>query len=402
MAPLLTRIRIRNYRSIGEVDVSLGPLTFLIGPNGAGKSNFLDALAFVADALMRSLDQAIRERGGIDSVRRKSSGHPTNFGISLDFAFDRAGSDLTGSFAFDVAAQRNGGFAVRREFLRVVDETGVKHGYHVQEGVVTFTTITHPPAAAPDRLFLVNASGLPIFREVYHALSGIQVYSLNPDSMRELQSPDAGAILRSDGSNVASVIQRLEREMPGRKALVEEYLRRVVPEVSGVDPKVLGPKETLEFRQEMDGAKHPWRFLAASMSDGTVRALGILVALFQSGDQGHPIHVVGIEEPEVALHPAAAGVLVDALREASANIQVIVTSHSTELLDDKSIDDNELLAVVSSGGETRLGRIDDAARSALSRQLFTAGELLRMDQLRPAKAAPAARQLDLFSFDSVD
>ena len=49
--PFVRRVRARNYRSIADCDVTLGPLTVLLGFNAAGKSNFLDVLRFVADAL---------------------------------------------------------------------------------------------------------------------------------------------------------------------------------------------------------------------------------------------------------------------------------------------------------------------------------------------------------------
>jgi len=71
----LTRVVLRNYKSIATCDVRLHPLVFLVGPNGAGKSNFLDALRFVTDALRTSLDHALRDRGGIKEVRRRSGGH---------------------------------------------------------------------------------------------------------------------------------------------------------------------------------------------------------------------------------------------------------------------------------------------------------------------------------------
>ncbi|MDP3294820.1 MAG: AAA family ATPase, partial [Nevskia sp.] len=77
----LTRVVLRNYKSIGHCDVRLGRLMYLVGTNGSGKSNFLDALHFVRDALSSSLDNAINERGGLSEVRRRSSGHPTHFGI---------------------------------------------------------------------------------------------------------------------------------------------------------------------------------------------------------------------------------------------------------------------------------------------------------------------------------
>jgi predicted ATPase len=128
------------------------------------------------------------------------------------------------------------------------------------------------------------------------------------------------------------------------------------------------------------------------MSDGTLRALGVLVALFQSGGERETMPLlVGLEEPETALHPAAAGVLVDSIRDAVSFRQVVVTSHSPDLLDNPSIADWEILAVVAGDGETRIGHLDEAGRSVLRDHLFTAGDLLRMNQLRPD---PSARSLN--------
>jgi predicted ATPase len=93
--------------------------------------------------------------------------------------------------------------------------------------------------------------------------------------------------------------------------------------------------------------------------------------------------LVGLEEPEAALHPAAAGVLLGALREASTISQVVVTSHSPDLLDDPDIPDESILAVESKDGVTVIGPIDEAGRSVLRDKLFTPGELLRQNQLTP-------------------
>src|SRR5215212_4979877 len=82
----LTRVILENYKSIARCDVALGPLSFLVGANGSGKSNFLDALQFVADSLRSSLDHAIRDRGGINEVRLRSGGHPTHFGVRIEFS----------------------------------------------------------------------------------------------------------------------------------------------------------------------------------------------------------------------------------------------------------------------------------------------------------------------------
>jgi len=209
-------------------------------------------------------------------------------------------------------------------------------------------------------------------------------YNLNPDRIRDLQSPDPGELLTRDGSNLSSVLTQISTRAPGAKARIEEYLAQVVPGVIGVDSRVVGPMETLEFRQMVAGSPDPWRFLAASMSDGTLRALGILVALFQPGKaNGARVPLVGIEEPETALHPAAAGVLRDGLNDASESIQVLVASHSPDLLDDDHIDVEAIRAVVAEGGTTHIARIDEAGRTAIRDHLYTAGELLRLNQLAP-------------------
>src|SRR6516165_1847375 len=99
MRPFISRVTIRNYKSIAACQVNLLELMFLVGPNGSGKSNFLDALRFVADALRNSLDHALRDRGGIQEVRRRSGGHPNHFSISLEFQLP---DGTTGRYGFRI------------------------------------------------------------------------------------------------------------------------------------------------------------------------------------------------------------------------------------------------------------------------------------------------------------
>ena len=391
---LLTRVVLRNYKSIAACDVSPAQLSFLVGPNGAGKSNFLDALRFVADAVRFSLDHALRDRGGINEVRRRSGGHPNHFGIRLDL-------DLTESavrYAFAVGARPRGGYEVKREQCVVRGKSSSRRDrYEVESGRVVHSTLRPPPPAAADRLYLVNVSGVDVFRPVYDALVGMGFYNLNPDAIRDLQAPDPGDLLKRDGGNAASVLARLGPRSRIKKT-VEQYLGQIVTGVVGVDKRSVGPRETIEFRQEVSGAKDPWRFFASNMSDGTLRAFGVLVALFQDAGVGAVPRLVGIEEPEVALHPAAFGALIDSLRDGADRAQVLVTSHSPDLLDDKEISDDSIFAVVAKRGETRIGPVDEAARSTLRDQLCTAGELLRMNQLEPDPGIFDLKpeQLDLF------
>lgn len=391
----IARVVLRNYKSIANCSVQLGPLTFLVGPNGVGKSNFLDALRLVAESLNVSLDHALRERGGINEVRRRSSGHPTHFGIRLDF---RLPDGRTGWYAFRVGARKKGGFEVQEEQCRIYAQTlGEDCFYRVEAGVVRESTGSVMPPASADRLYLVSAAGLPEFRALYDALSHMGFYNLNPDEIRDLQPPDPGEVLRRDGGNLASVLRLLSRERGESRQRIVEFLAKVVPGVTDVAVKNIGKKETLEFRQLIGSNKVSWRFPAENMSDGTLRALGVLTALFQYGVKRVPF--VGIEEPETAVHPGAAGVLRDGLRMASVVTQVAVTSHSPDLLDDKTVDDGWILGVASEHGETKIGPIDEAGRSAIRDRLYTAGELLRQGQLTPDMAqidSITAQQLELF------
>ncbi len=372
----VTRVALENYKSIAACDVALGPLTILVGANGAGKSNFLDALRLVGDALRTSLDHALRDRGGFQEVRRRSGGHPTHFGLRLDFQLP---SGAAGHYAFRVGAQR-GGYEVQTEECVVGSAR-----YRIRSGQVVDAPSPVSPPAASDRLYLVNAAGLPEFRPVFDAFSGMGFYNLNPDRIRALQTPDKGDLLARDGSNLSSVLERLSKERPDAKRRIEEYLARVVPGVEGVDAKRVGHMETIEFRQNAEHAQKAWRFPAINMSDGTLRALGVLAALFQHTPAAN-VPLVGIEEPEGALHPAAAGILLDCLRDGARATQILVTSHSPDLLDDPRLSSDQLLAVSAASGLTHVAPIDTASRDALRDHLYTAGELLRLDQLRPEDA----------------
>jgi predicted ATPase len=377
-SPFLTRVVLKNYKSIEACDVDLHSLTFLVGPNGSGKSNFLDAARFVADALRTSLDHALRERGGIQEVRRRTGGHPTHFGIRLEFAVP---DGPTGSYAFRIGAKASGAFEVQHEEC-------VLSGTEALSGDIRFS-VPDAATAASDRLYLPDAPA--DFHPVRDALARMAFYSPNADRIKDLQLPDAGDLLARDGRNLASVLDRMAKRQPEVRSRIEDYLSKIVPGVRGVEVSHVGPRETLEFRQDVPDPENPWRFLAGSMSDGTLRALAALVALFQSGS----VPLAALEEPAATLHPAAAAVLLDALLEASALRQVLVTSHNADLLDSPKVKAANVLAVLAENGNTRIGPLDAVGAEALEQQLHTAGELLRLDQARPDTEV-STRQMRLF------
>lgn len=112
----------------------------------------------------------------------------------------------------------------------------------------------------------------------------------------------------------------------------------------------------------------------------------------QLSDLTNRVRLVGIEEPETALHPAATAALMDAIREASETTQIIITTHSAELLDHYDPAMDQLLVVQNHLGDTEVGPLDRASRQAIEDHLYSPGELLRLDQLSAQREE---------SFDSV-
>ncbi len=385
----LTRVVLENYKSIKYCDVQMRPLMFLVGPNGAGKSNFLDALRFVSDALNTTLNHAVRQRGGFEQVNCQTAGGNDWFGIRLEF---RLPTGEAGYYAFEIMQGEAHQYHVLSEECRIYANAPIAEEvyFRVQGGKVTTSEPVAPPAAL-DRLYLVAASGFPAFRPVYDVLTHMMFYNLRPEKIRDSQQPDLRTLLSYDGDNITSVLQTMMWYAPDVKQRIEEYLAVIVPGMVRVDVEDYGRQEALEFKQQAEGTGYTNTFPAASVSDGTLRALGILVALFQTSDESSvPVSLVGIEEPETALHPAAAAVLLDALEEANMTRQVLVTSHSADLLDNKRINPDALFAGVSTHGRTEIGPIGAASRTMLREHLFTAGEMLRMSQFTPdASAAPS-------------
>lgn len=391
----LRNVVIKDYKSIHACDVDLSPVTFLVGPNGSGKSNFLDAIRFVKDSLRSSVEQAIRERGGIDNVRRRSSGRPNHLNIRLEL---EVGSRFRYTYQFEIGARPHGGFSIQTEqcVWKNWNENQVGQ-FIVKAGkIVDSSGIPGQIPVPADKLFLSNVSGFPGFRELYLALSSMGFYNLNPEIIKTPQLPDAGDLLTRDGSNLASVLNNLGKTDPDQKDRLIEYLSQIVPGIRKVEREPMGPMESLNFLQKMGNSKTSKKFWAFSMSDGTLRALGVLTALFQLTGRKHLLSLVAIEEPEMALHPGASGVLLDALREASEERQVLVTSHSPELLDRKDIDAESILAVIQDDEETKIGKLTEGKKNLLKRHVSTAGELLRQNQLRPdLRAIPSSAKLQM-------
>ncbi len=385
--PFISRVRLTNYKSIAACDVKLGPLTILIGPNGSGKSNFLDGLAFLARAIETTPNQAIDERGGLDAILRRVPARADSFSIEVEVAllFDEVENVWAhATYGFEVASSDDSRrpFTIRNERCSLELPSRSLH-FEVHEGTLLDNSrgVSLPDEnIEPDRLYLQVAGISKSYAELQRHLREMQFYNFTRDTLREAQPDKVAAILGNRGERLPNALKAMGSSHRRR---LNAYLRAIVPGVTSVESRQAGPYLTLRLNTAGGEAGRDYQFDPLGMSDGTTRAIAILVALFQRAVFSGRVPLVGIEEPEAALHPGAAGVLFDALSEASGWVQVIATSQSPDLLDRDDLDVDIVRAVSMEQGLTAIGEIDDASRSIVQDKLYTLGELMRGNQISP-------------------
>ena len=387
--PLISRLRVKRFRSVQAADLTFGDLTLLVGENGAGKSNLVDCLTFLTDSTTLGLSAAFEKRGGIASVRSKkpTGGKPYNLGLAVEITRPIPAVRRV-MFGFELRSTGRASYEVAREQGIVDNEDGERIWYE-RHGTEKFDTNAGlAPAVEPTLLTLPILGGDARFRPLFDSVSTIRTYQIEPAQMRALQDPDSGEWLRYDGSNAASVLGRMLADSPNTRTRLIQLLSCIVPGVTGITPKQLGNKLTIEFNQEWRDDRKV-QFDAFNMSDGTLRALGLLLAVFQ---QPHPTVLV-IEEPEATIHPGALTTILDIIHHAERQMQVILTTHSPDLLDVDWLRDDQIRIVERDGGATQVAALSEGTRVSLRQRLMGAGEMLRANALLPETKA------DLFVSD---
>jgi predicted ATPase len=394
--PFITRVRMKNYKSIAHCDVRLGPLTILIGPNGSGKSNFLDALAFLSRALVTTPAEALKERGGFHQIVRRVPEQQSSLSIALEVTFPvEPGSSVNakGSYEIEITTGQQGD---RQEFKISHERCALRlrgiEGYEVNNGVVReitdvdalFSDGLPPEEIAIDRLYLsIAAARRGLARSLFNALQNVIFYNFDLNVLREPQRQLKNPTLGSQGENLGDVIGAIGDEDSWHKERLDTYLQAIVPSASGIERWVSGSRVSVRLLARTGANGEIVEFGPDSMSDGTLRATAVLAALRQRNARSGIIPLLGIEEPEIALHPAAAGALFDALTEAATYVQVIATSQSSDLLDRDDLDISAVRPVLMEDGLTIIGEVDSASREIIEKDLSTLGELMRSNQLTP-------------------
>lgn len=358
---MITNLSIKNFRSFSEASLDLDRLTILVGVNGSGKSTLVDALRFVRDALQVGLKTALAQRGGITAVRRWSNAEPpADVAIHITFTLD----ELPGFYTFALGSDKHGGYYVKEESFKIGRETQ-QISYDRPRAPADNALST----TALDLPFLASAE--PLARRIYEFLTEMSFYDIIPDTLRAPQKPANPYPLEEDARNLSSALQALKQEHPPEAATLEAALARIIGDLEGYQVRPVGGYLVTELRHAGYAGIPPTTFDLSQESDGTLRVLGILAAHYQRP----PRPLIALEEPEITIHPGALSRLWEEIQAAAEHSQVILTTHSPDLLDMSTAE--QLRVVEKFQGISQVGPVATEQKQIIKKRLLSAGQLLR-------------------------
>lgn len=381
--PSIQSLEASHWKSLGgKVRIHLGPLTAFVGPNSSGKSNVTDALRFLSEAVRFGLEAAVAKRGGIGAIR-----HWPHWSVSLAVQILISDYNVV-TYGFEIGVSGPHDYRVRREYAITSGPADAQdRSFLLRKGEWVSGPLDLRPSVDPSNLALPLLAADERFHPVADVLRSIAVYSIYPDALREPQKFDAARPMQEQGSNWCSILRDLMKNSD-RMADFRAAMGKITGDIDDARVRQVGGYLVTEFRHGMattsQGKPRAKWFESAQESDGTLRVAGILAALLQEP----PLTLLGIEEPELTIHPGALPVLYDFLKEASTRSQVVLTTHSPDLL--SLMEADEVRVVERRDGSTTAGPMEESQREAVKDGLFTPGDLLRMEGLHQAEPRTAS------------
>ena len=341
---IITHLKLTNWRNFTDVDVPLRDRAFIIGPNASGKSNLLDAIRFLRDVAKRQgggLQTAVGKRGGFRQIRSLSVHSGGGVGIEVHLSRD-SGEPVEWEYKLVFAVEQRGNHRT------LVQEEIVTHDGQVILSRPTKEDTEDSELLTETALEQVNANRQ--FRDVAEFFNEITYLHLVPQLVRH-GAEIGGNRLENDPFGQGF----LERIASTNSKTRQSRLKKIAGSLSHIVPQL---QEITFERDSATGQPHlrvrfeNWRAHDVSqreeqLSDGTLRLIGLFWSLL---DRGGPLL---LEEPEICLNRDIVLRLAALFwrlsrpdhRRRNERRQVILTTHSPDLISDQGIDGWEVLCI---------------------------------------------------------
>jgi predicted ATPase len=327
-----TNIRLENWRNFTRVEADLQRRVFLVGPNASGKSNLLDVFRFLHDivAVGGGFQEAVRRRGGVSAIRSLAARRYPEVAIHIQIGDE----DTRPTWDYEIRFSQDNR---RRPMIK-------RERVHYQ-GEKLLTRPNDADDHDPERLtqtYLEQVNVNQRFRQVADFVGSVRYLHIVPQLVRE---PDRSVGKRNDpfgGDFLEQIARTPERTRNARLKRITDALRVAVPQL-----------KELELWRDVRGTPHlrgkydHWRLRGAwqmenQFSDGTLRLMGLLWATL---DGSGPLL---LEEPELSLHPEVVRFIPQmfARIQRRSGRQVLVSTHSSDLLQDRGIGLDEVLLLL--------------------------------------------------------
>jgi predicted ATPase len=367
----IKELRLRHYRAFSDARLLLDDVTFFVGRNGAGKSTLMDGLSFLSEAVTDSLSTALERRGNLEGIRQRQPGRGARYDVWIAtlLRFEEADTAVIYGFQLSNDVSKSTYF-VKNEVLRGGPgipwfDRGI-HSIHSSDESIR-------PALDPESLVLPLIAGAnEDWRTILDTIRAISVHQFSPQAIRNEPKIGGEERLSRDGSNAGDVLKHMK---PKDRSWVEERLSAAIPGLRGVKATARVGRRVIVFQQETE-AGQTFDFDASMMSDGTVRSLGILLALRQTPRPS----IVLLDEIEDSLHPNAHGVLLGAIEASGEEFPIVLSTHNPEILSHPVAKGERIRIVQWDQGASNIYHLSDQVLRGL-KPPQNVGRLLRSNAL---------------------
>ena len=347
---MIRELRIQNFLSLEDVDVSFGKMNIFVGPNASGKSNIVKALMFIKNLMNKDTEHSCKTLG-LKSLKNMVYNFEEERTIRFNILLSIKSKDLQYEIEID---PKTGG--VEKETIKfpgmekpLLNRKGMKMEYLTNVG----DTTTREAVFGWTVFSSLPRNSHPLLIEMRKFLEGFSAYSFDPYKMRSMSPPGFNLELERDGSNLAQVLHSLLTYSRKDKFIpIEKTIRDLIPEIEEIDVPLTESGDHVYLALREHEVPEPIEY--TNISDGTLRIIAFVTALHLKSS------VIAFEEPENCVHPHLFETVIHLCRNLTP-CQIIITTHSPYLVDKAEVE--ELRLVMKKEGRTEVSEVKDREKN---------------------------------------